>query len=73
MFSSRTKLEKRIKELNAIMAEYRKEMEEANRRLDRKEIGANEAERVRTRCRKKMDSLAEKIRAVRGELESMKQ
>ena len=73
MFSSRTKLEKRIKELNAIMAEYRKEMEEANRRLDRKEIGANEAERIKTRWRKKMDSLAGKIRAVRGELESMKQ
>lgn len=72
MFSSRTRLERKIKELNAIMAEYRREMDEAERALERKEIGASEAERVRTRCRKKMDSISEKIRTVRAELESMK-
>lgn len=70
MLSSRSRLEKKIKTLNAIMAEYRKEMEEADMRLRRKEIGPNEAERIKARCRKKMDALAEKIRAIRTKLES---
>jgi uncharacterized protein YwgA len=72
MFSSRSRLEKKIKDLNAIMAQYRKRIEEADRRLIKKDMAPEEAERVKAKCRRKMESIAEKIRAVRAELDAIK-
>lgn len=72
MFSSRVeKLEKRIKDLNALMAEYRKEMEEAEKALHKRRIGKVEADRIITRCRSKIESIGLKIRECRSELDSI--
>ncbi|HUT26540.1 MAG TPA: hypothetical protein VMW85_00635 [Methanomassiliicoccales archaeon] len=73
MFAPRSeKLEKRIKDLNALMAEYRSEMDEADKRYNKREMGQEEADRIRNKCQSKMNSIGEKIRASRTELESLK-
>jgi chromosome segregation ATPase len=73
MFGSRkTKLETKFKQLNALRAEYRSEIEEAERLHKHREMGDEELERIKRRGQSKMDEIAEKIRAVRMELESLK-
>lgn len=73
MFSTkREKLERKIKSLNALMAEYRTELEEAERRLHKREINKDEAERTKVRTKAKIDAISEKIRAVRSDLETLK-
>lgn len=72
MFSSRAdKLEKRIKDLNALMAEYRKEMDEAEKRFHKREIGRDEADRIHKRCQSKIESIGHKVRECRSELEAL--
>lgn len=73
MFSTkREKLERKIKSLNALMAEYRTELEEAERRLHKREINKDEADRTKVRTKAKIDAISEKIRAVRSDLETLK-
>ncbi|TFG56780.1 MAG: hypothetical protein E4H30_02865 [Methanomassiliicoccus sp.] len=73
MFAPRSeKLEKRIKDLNALMAEYRGEMDEADKRYNKREMSQEEADRIRNKCQSKMNSIGEKIRASRTEIESLK-
>lgn len=74
MFGSRrSKLEARIKQLNALRAEYRAEVEEAERLHKRREMGEEELQRIRRRCLAKMDDIAEKVRAARKELDSTRE
>ena len=54
------------------MAEYRGEMDEADKRYNKREMGQEEADRIRNKCQSKMNSIGEKIRASRTELESLK-
>ncbi|MCX6651536.1 MAG: hypothetical protein NT131_07775 [Methanomassiliicoccales archaeon] len=72
MFGSRReKLEGKIKQLNALRAEYRSEVEEAERLHKRRGIRDEELERIKHRAQAKMDDISEKIRAVRSELEGL--
>ena len=74
MFGSRkSKLESKIKQLNALRAEYRAELDEAERLPKRRELGEDELQRIRRRCQMKMDEITEKVRAARSELDSMKE
>jgi hypothetical protein len=71
--SKKAKLESRIKQLNALRAEYRNELEEAERIHKRRDMGEEELQRIRRRCQVKMDEITEKVRAARSELDSMKE
>lgn len=74
MFGSRkTKLEAKVKQLNALRAEYRNELEEAERRHKKRELGDEELERIRRRSHAKGEEIAEKIRATRAELDALKE
>ncbi|HIH76419.1 MAG TPA: hypothetical protein HA343_03800 [Methanomassiliicoccales archaeon] len=74
MFGSRrSKLEAKIKQLNALRAEYRAELDEAERLHKKREMGEGELQRIRRRCQAKMDDIAEKVRAARSELDSLKE
>jgi predicted nucleic acid-binding Zn-ribbon protein len=70
--SKKAKLESRIKQLNALRAEYRNELEEAERIHKRRDMGEEELQRIRRRCQVKMDEITEKVRAARSELDSLK-
>ncbi|HOE53325.1 MAG TPA: hypothetical protein PKO24_06805 [Methanomassiliicoccales archaeon] len=70
--SKRTRLERKIKELNALMAEYRDELEETERRFRRREIGRDELDRITARNKAKMEGITERIRAARAELDGLK-
>lgn len=70
--SKKSKLEARIKQLNALRAEYRSELEEAERLYKKREIGQDEVERIRRRCQGKMEDINEKVRSARMELDSLK-
>ncbi|HRU11748.1 MAG TPA: hypothetical protein P5189_04235 [Methanomassiliicoccales archaeon] len=70
--NKRTKLERKIKELNALMAEYRDELEETERRFRRREIGRDELDRITARNKAKMEGITERIRAARAELDGLK-
>lgn len=73
MFSTkRERMEKKIKGLNALMAEYRGELEDAEQRLHKREIGHEEAERIKARTKARMENISEKIRATRSELQELK-
>lgn len=61
-----------MKSLNALLAEYRGELEEAEQRLHRREIGTEEAERIKAKTKARMDNISEKIRAARSELQGLK-
>ena len=70
--SKRTRLERKIKELNALMAEYRDELEETERRFRRRKIGRDELDRITARNKAKMEGITERIRAARAELDGLK-
>jgi len=70
--SKRTRLERKIKELNALMAEYRDELEETERRFRRREIGRDELDRITARNKAKIEGITERIRAARAELDGLK-
>ncbi|MBN1110159.1 MAG: hypothetical protein JXA45_05305 [Methanomassiliicoccales archaeon] len=73
MFGSRReKLESKFKQLNALRAEYHSELEEAERRHHRREIGEEDLLRVRRRVHAKLEDIAEKIRRTREELDQLK-
>jgi hypothetical protein len=69
MFSSSTeKLEHKIKELNAIKAEYRQELEEAEKQFKKGEIDKAHLDRVRARTEEHVERINEKIRVTRDKL-----
>jgi hypothetical protein len=69
MFSSSTeKLEHKIKELNAIKAEYRQELEEAEKQFKKGEIDKAHLDRVRARTEEHLERINEKIRVTRDKL-----
>jgi len=70
--NKRTKLERKIKELNALMAEYRDELEETERRFRRREIGRDELDRITAKNKAKMEAITERIRAARAELDGLR-
>jgi len=70
--SKRTRLERKIKELNALMAEYRDELEETERRFRRREIGRDELDRITARNKAKIEGITERTRAARAELDGLK-
>jgi predicted nucleic acid-binding Zn-ribbon protein len=69
MFSSSTeKLEHKIKELNAIKAEYRQELEEAEKQYKKGDIDKAHLDRVRARTEEHLERINEKIRVTRDKL-----
>lgn len=66
------KQEHKIKELNAIKAEYRQELDEAERQLKRGEIDKAQYQRVKERTEEHIERLNEKIREARERLSGMK-
>lgn len=70
MFGSSTdRLEHKIKELNALKAEYRQELEEAEKQFKRGDIDKAHLERVRARTEEHVERINEKIRVVRERLQ----
>jgi len=73
MFASKqVKLEKKIKDLNALMAEYRNELSEAEHRFKKHEISHDELEKVKARSHGKIEEIKEKVLLARKELDSLK-
>lgn len=69
MFNSSTeKLEHKIKELNAIKAEYRQELEEAEKQYKKGDIDKAHLDRVRARTEEHVERINEKIRVTRDKL-----
>lgn len=66
------RLERRIKELNAIKSGYRSELDDAMKRLRERKIGRDEFERIRARTEEKIGRLNEKIREARAEIQSIR-
>ncbi len=73
MFGASTeKLEHKIKELNAIKAEYRQELEEAEKQYKQGEIDKAHLDRVRARTEEHIERINEKIRVAREKLQEKK-
>jgi len=70
--SSVEKLEHKIKELNAIKAEYRQELEEAEKQLKKGEIDQAHYQRLKERTDEHIEHLNEKIRETREKLNEKK-
>lgn len=66
------RLEKKIKELNAVKGEYRSDIDEAEKQYKRHEIDKSQYDRVKTRNEEHIERLNEKIREIRGQLASAK-
>jgi chromosome segregation ATPase len=66
------KLEKKIKELNAVKGEYRSDLDEAEKKLKRNEIDKAQFDRVRMRNEEHIERLNEKIRDIRNQMAQMK-
>ena len=66
------KLEKKIKELNAVKGEYRSDLDEAEKKLKRREIDKAQFDRVRLRNEEHLERLNEKIRDIRNQIANMK-
>ncbi|MCQ5375521.1 MAG: hypothetical protein NO474_02860 [Methanomassiliicoccales archaeon] len=67
------RLEKKIKEINAIKSEYRAEIDEAFRNFKAKKIGKEDFEKIRQRNEEKIEKLNEKIKEIRSLIKSMKE
>ncbi len=70
--SSEERLERKIKELNAVKGEYRSAIEEAERSLKRKEIDQLHFEHIRERNEEHIERINDKIRDVRERLHEMR-
>jgi hypothetical protein len=62
------RLERKIKEINAIKGSYRGETEEAMHKLKERRISQDEFERVRLRNEERMERLNERIRDLRTQI-----
>jgi len=67
------RLERKIKELNAIMGGYRSEVDDALRKLKDKKIAKEEFDRIRLRNEARMERLSEKIRDLRGQIQAIRE
>jgi len=73
MFGSSTeKLEHKIKELNALKAEYRQELEDTEKQYKKGEIDKAHLDRVRARTEEHVERINEKIRETRDKLHEKK-
>jgi predicted nucleic acid-binding Zn-ribbon protein len=73
MFSPNTeRLEKRLKELNALKGEYRSDLDEAEKKLKRHEIDKSQFDRVKLRNEDHIERLNEKIREIRNQMAILK-
>jgi len=73
MFGSSTeKLEHKIKELNALKAEYRQELEDTEKQYKKGEIDKAHLDRVRARTEEHVERINEKIRETRDKLHQKK-
>ncbi len=73
MFSpSVERLEKKIKELNAVKGEYRSDLDEAEKKLKRHEIDKSQFDRVKSRNEEHIERLNEKIREIRNQMTHIK-
>jgi chromosome segregation ATPase len=66
---SEERLEKKIKELNAVKGEYRSDIDEAEKACKRHEIDRDQFERVKARNELHIERINEKIREVREKLQ----
>ena len=66
------KLEKKIKELNAVKGEYRSDLDEAEKKLKRHEIERSQFDRVKARNEEHIERLNEKIREIRNQIAIMR-
>lgn len=66
------KLEHKIKELNAIKAEYRHELDEAEKQFKKGEMDKAQLERVRARTEEHVERINEKIRVTKEKLQELK-
>jgi predicted nucleic acid-binding Zn-ribbon protein len=67
------RLERKIKELNAIKGGYRSEVDDALRRLKDKKIAKEEFDRIRLRNEERMERLSEKIRDLRTQIHGIRE
>ncbi|MDH7508862.1 MAG: hypothetical protein QHH00_05635 [Methanomassiliicoccales archaeon] len=67
------RLEKKIKEINAIKSEYRAEIDEAFRKFKDRKIGKEDYERIRQKNEQKIEKLNEKIKEIRSLIRSMRE
>ncbi|MGD0056641.1 MAG: hypothetical protein ABSB83_02155 [Methanomassiliicoccales archaeon] len=66
------RLERRIKELNAIKGGYRSELDDALKKLKDKKITKEEFDRIRLRNEDRMERLSEKIRDLRAQIQAIR-
>ncbi len=66
------KLEEKIKELNALKADYRKELDEAQFKLSKKEIDKEHFDKVKEKVHKKEAKINAKIIDLRQKVEALK-
>jgi predicted nuclease with TOPRIM domain len=69
---SHEKLKHKIKELNAIKAEYRHELEEAEKQYKKGEIDKAQLERIKVRTEEHVERINEKIRVTKEKLQELK-
>ncbi len=69
---SAERLEKKLKELNAVKGEYRNDLEGAEKMLKRHEIDQSQYDRVKARIEEHIERLNEKIRETRNQIAQMK-
>jgi predicted nucleic acid-binding Zn-ribbon protein len=67
------RLERKIKELNAIKGGYRSEVDDALRQLKDKKIAKEEFDRIRLRNEERMERLSEKIRDLRAQIHGIRE
>ena len=66
------KLEEKIKELNALKADYRKELDEAQFKLSKKEMDKEHFDKVKDKVHKKDAKINAKIIDLRQKVEALK-
>ena len=66
------KIEEKIKKLNALKADYRKELDEHHRELERKEISQEKYDKIKAKTEARMEEISKKISEKRAELEELK-
>jgi len=67
------RLERRIKELNAIKGGYRSEVDDALRKLKDRKMAREEFDRIQLRNEERMERLSEKIRDLRAQIQAFKE
>jgi chromosome segregation ATPase len=73
MFSSpEEKLEKKVKELNAVKGEYRSAIDEAERQYRARKMDQQQFERIKQRNEEHIERLNEKLREVKSQQHAMK-